>query len=227
MTKQLLNYIGYVNKTGEPHFDFLEVKDCLATSDSADAETITHLIVEELKESSPQVENACGFGSDGASVMTGAQNGVGARLQAVCPLLVRTHCINHRLALACGDANDQVNFITIVETTLRQFWKWLEYPKRCSACIKVCKSLRRVQVPADATQKKSLAVQKACRTGWLSTGKSVLSVCTNLVALMQTLRKFKERDATADGLLKRMNNIKFVGTLLILNEVLPHLNILS
>ena len=83
MTEQLLIYIGYVDETGEPHFDFLEVKDCLATSDSADAETITHLIVEELKESGLQVENACGFGSDGASVMTGAQNGVGARLQAV------------------------------------------------------------------------------------------------------------------------------------------------
>lgn len=76
-----------------------------------------------------------------------------------CPLLVRTHCINHRLALACGDANDQVNFITIVETTLRQLWKWLEYPKRCSAYIKVCESLRRIQVPADYTQKKSLAVK--------------------------------------------------------------------
>ena len=207
----------------------MEVKDCLATSDSADAETITSLIVEELKESGLSVENACGFGSDGTSVMTGAQNGVGARLQAVCPLLVRTHCINHRLALACGDAKDQVNFITTVETTFRQLWKWLEYPKRCSAYIKVCECLRRIQVPADATQKKSLAVkvQKACRTRRLSTGQSVSSVCTNLVALMQTLRKFKERDATADGLLKRMNNGKFVGTLLILNEVLPHLNTLS
>lgn len=36
----------------------------------------------------------------------------------------------------------------------------------------------------------------------------------------------KKRDATADGLLKRIN-VKFVGTLLILNEVLPHLNTLS
>ena len=60
----------------------------------------------------------------------------------------------------------------------------------------------------------------------MSTGQSVSSVCTNLVELMQTLRKFKEHD-TADGLLKRMNNVKFVGTLLILNEVLSHLNTLS
>ena len=76
---------------------------------------------------------------------------------------------------------------------------------------------------------KSLAVkiQKACRTRWLSTGQSVSSVCRNLVALMQTLRQFKEADATAQGLLQRMNNTKFVGMMLLLNAVLPHLNTLS
>ena len=44
---------------------------------------------------------------------------------------------------------------------------------------------------------------------------------------MQTPRKFKEHDATADGLLKKMNNVKFVHTHLILNKVLPHLSTLS
>lgn len=57
-------------KTGESHFDFLQGKDCLATSDSANAETITRLIAEELKESGLQVEHTCGFGADSASVMT-------------------------------------------------------------------------------------------------------------------------------------------------------------
>ncbi|PFX28251.1 hypothetical protein AWC38_SpisGene7016 [Stylophora pistillata] len=44
--EQLLIYIGYVDERGKPHFDFVEVKDCLATSDSANAETITRLIKE-------------------------------------------------------------------------------------------------------------------------------------------------------------------------------------
>lgn len=120
MSEQLLIYIGYVDEKGEPYFDLLEVKDCLAASDPASAETITRLMIEELKESGLQVEHACGFGSDGASVMTGAQNGVCPRLQGLCPFLVRTHCINHRLNLACEDANDQVKFITTVKSTLKQ-----------------------------------------------------------------------------------------------------------
>lgn len=70
-------------------------------------------------------------------------------------------------------------------------------------------------------------IQKACRTRWLSTGKSICSVCKNFVALMQTLRLFKESDATAQGLLFRMNNVKFLGTLILLNDILPHLNALS
>ena len=54
------------------------------------------------------------------------------------------------------------------------------------------------------------------------------SVCRNLPALLQTLRKFVAlRDATADGLLRRINDVKFVGALVILNAVLPHLNSLS
>ena len=44
---------------------------------------------------------------------------------------------------------------------------------------------------------------------------------------MQTLRQFKDADATAQGLLQRMNNTKFVGTMLLINAVLPHLNTLS
>ena len=232
--EQLLIYVGYVDDEGKPHFDFLEVKDVLETSESADSETITRIITEELKACGLNLALVCGFGSDGASVMTGKHNGVGARLQKVCSIMVRSHCISHRLALACSDANDTVKYIQTIEVTLRQLWKWLEYPKRCSAFVKVCVTLQKIKLANDdpAKQKKlskSLAVkiQKACRTRWLSTGQSVSSICRNLVALMQTLRQFKDDDATAQGLLQRMNNTKFVGAMLLMNAVLPHLNTLS
>ena len=89
---------------------------------------LTRIITEELKACGLNLALVCGFGSDGASVMTGKNNGVGARLQKVCRIVVRSHCINHRLALACSDANDTVKYIQTIEVTLRQLWKWLEYP---------------------------------------------------------------------------------------------------
>ena len=97
-------------------------------------------------------------------------------------------------------------------------------------------SLQKIKLAAandDHTKQKKLSkslavkIQKACRTRWISTGQSVSSICRNLLALMQTLRQFKEADATAQGLPKRMNNTKFVRTMLLLNAVLPHLNTLS
>ena len=167
--------------------------------------------------------------------MTGSKNGVGSRLQALAPNMLRSHCISHRLALACGDANDDVKYISQVEQILYQLWKWLEYPKRCAAFVKVCKSLHKINLESNPEKQKKIRtklavkIQKACRTRWLSTGQSVAiaSVCKNYVALMMTLKSFSESDATAHGLLKRMNNAKFVGVMLLLNSILPHLNALS
>ena len=126
--EQLLIYVSYVDEEGKTHFDVLE------TSESADSETLTRIITEELKACCLNLALVCGFGSDGASVMTGKNNGVGARLQKVCSIMVHSHCINHRLALACTDANDTVKYIQTIKVTLHQLWKWLEYPKRCSVC---------------------------------------------------------------------------------------------
>ena len=68
--EQLLIYVGYVDEEGKTHFDFLEVKDVLETSESADSETLTRIITEELKACGLNLALVCGFGSDGATVMT-------------------------------------------------------------------------------------------------------------------------------------------------------------
>jgi len=149
-------YIGFVDVKGERHFKFLDCVDVHAESDSADAATITKCILNELKASKLDTQYLCGFGSDGANIMTGDKNGVGARLQKQAKSVPRTHCISHRLALACGDANDSVNFIPVIEKTLRQLWKWLEYPKRASAYVKVCASVHKINT---VTNEKKLATK--------------------------------------------------------------------
>lgn len=86
--EQLLIYIGYVDEEGKTHFHFPEVKDVLETSESVDSETITRIITEELKACGLNLALVCGFSSDGASVMTGKNSGVAARLQKVCSIRV-------------------------------------------------------------------------------------------------------------------------------------------
>jgi len=52
-----------------------------------------------------------GFGSDGASVMTGRKTGVATRLKCKQPFLITIHCAAHRLALAAADAGENVSYI--------------------------------------------------------------------------------------------------------------------
>ena len=60
--------------------------------------------------------------------MAGKQNGVGARLQKVCKIIVHSHCISHKLAFACSDANDTVKCIfRFINKTLLVHSRWLSF----------------------------------------------------------------------------------------------------
>ena len=64
------------------------------------AETIETSSVQFLQDVGLSLSNVSSFGSDGASVMTGRQNGVATRLWRINSGIVSIHCVAHRLALA-------------------------------------------------------------------------------------------------------------------------------
>ena len=70
------------------------------------------------------LEELVGFCLDGASVMTGKDNGVAARFKQLeeCSEMLNVHCIHHHLALACGDTGHDLKFISDFETTMIQLW---------------------------------------------------------------------------------------------------------
>ena len=70
-------------------------------------------------------------------------------------------------------------------------------------------------------------LKKACKTRWLSYEKSVSSLPSEFEAVLQFLHMFADSQATAAGLLKKVHNAKFVGSLYILGDVLPILSELS
>ena len=49
-----------------------------------------------------------GMGSDGASVMLGKNNGVGALLRKEQPAMVAVHCFSHKLELAFKDSTRKI-----------------------------------------------------------------------------------------------------------------------
>ena len=68
------------------------------------ASTLYDTLRKVLDEFGVPVHKVLGFGSDGASVMTGRTNGVAARLKQDNPHTVTVHCICHHLALAVSQA---------------------------------------------------------------------------------------------------------------------------
>lgn len=117
--EQLVTFIKYVDPdSSKATTQFLSTKNLLTNSESANAETIKSTVLTQMAESKLEVSKLTGLATDGASVMTGKRNGVASKLREESKLLLSVHCICHRLALACNDANDDVAYIKTVEKYL-------------------------------------------------------------------------------------------------------------
>ena len=79
--EQLFTFIKYVDReTSKANTSFLDVSNLLESSTSANAETITHTITQQIDDSGLKRQHLSSFASDGVSVMTEKTNGVAARL---------------------------------------------------------------------------------------------------------------------------------------------------
>ena len=170
-----------------------------------------------------------GLATDGASVMTGKRNGVVALLRRECKLLLNVHCICHRLALACGEANDHVQYTQSVEKFLPQVWSFFKNsPKKSTSYAKAAVAAKSITVSHAGKKVIAKKFKKACRPRWLSTERAIDGVFQDFVPLTQTLRVYtEENDCTASGLLKAVANIEFLSTVYLLHGVLPALSHLS
>lgn len=95
VAEQLITFVQFWNSTSRStEIKFLTAND-LAESDSANAETVTTILVTELDRCDLPVGKFNGFCTDGASVMTGKNSGVATRLKELNKHLVSVHCICH------------------------------------------------------------------------------------------------------------------------------------
>ena len=94
-------------KDGASKTDFLAV---VPLSDGR-ADTITAALLQCLSDNELPLDRLCAFGSDGAKVMVGRNNGVAAQLRQRTTHLLNIHCVAHRLALAAGQAARGVPYL--------------------------------------------------------------------------------------------------------------------
>ena len=79
---------------------------------------LAEVIFQEMSKRNISTSKLIGFGSDGASVMTGGDKGVRGALLRKQPHLIHVHCMAHRLALCTSQAADSVPMI-------QNFQQWL------------------------------------------------------------------------------------------------------
>ena len=114
-SENMVLYIAYIGPDHRVHTTFVGMEHCPLT----DAKSIHQLISQyfQVRGIDISIKLVC-FCSDGASVMTGIKNGVGARLQKDNPYLLKIHCIAHRLALAVADSADDMDYPKDHEATM-------------------------------------------------------------------------------------------------------------
>ena len=219
VTSQLITFIQFFNKAlGKTDTAFLGMQDVLEEHDAPDAKTITEKLEHLLQENGFSVDSVGAMATDGRGCGTIAAKENQQESHWV-------HWICHNLQLSCNDSNDE-KYISNVLETLRQLWYFMENsPKRTKAYLKIQMQMKKISLVNEKGRKiVARKLKKACKTRWLSYEKSVSSLLSEFEAVLQFLHRFADSQATAAGLLKKLQNAKFVGTLYILGDILPILS---
>ncbi|XP_035683974.1 zinc finger protein 862-like [Branchiostoma floridae] len=216
-TKELVLLTRLITNTGEVANRFARM---IPVPDGK-ADTITAAILSWLQEKGLDLNNLKGFGSDGASVMTGRRNGVATLLKGHSSQMVAIHCTAHRLALAVSQAGDSVPYFKhSFKANLGSLFRFYDY----SACRTA--RFRQIQEMMNLDQ---LTLKEAKDTRWLSHDLACKALYESLPAVIISLDHEAKQNgnAVASGLLKWLKSYKTLATLYLLCAVLPQLTSLS
>ena len=138
--------------------------------------------------------------------MLGCRGGVSKLMKDKVPYLIVNHCVAHRLALACGQAANEINYLKKFKNILGQLYRYYQYsPVRMSGLKKLQEVLNDPQL--KLTQAKDVR--------WLSHEKAVRNLRQCLPSVLASLeREATERsDAQAHGLAIFVKDSFFVSSL--------------
>ena len=185
------------------------------------ASTIINAVEKEVEKCKLDWSRLVGFASDGCSVMTGAHQGVAAKLKEKAPCMVATHCLAHRLALAAeGPLHDPAHkdMLTYLDThffvTLKQLYSYFDHSSvRTARMVDVCDKLNMAH--------KKIVLPSFTR--WLSHDAVVRCIKELLPALISLFKEDDQRHDNhyAHGLLRCVTEYYFIASLLMFTEVLP------
>ena len=72
---------------------------------------ITREVLHVLSDKKILLDKLTGIATNGAAVMTGKKSGVLQWLKEICPNILSTHGLTHRLALSCSGVSDKSPYL--------------------------------------------------------------------------------------------------------------------
>ncbi|CAI7854989.1 unnamed protein product [Closterium sp. NIES-54] len=150
----------------------------LLTVEKCDAASLFEVLMNHLRSAGVDVSKLVGISTDGASVMTGKDNGLVARIREHAAHLFSCHCIAHREALAVKDAATSNPDLGMVDKVVRTVAAKLGDSSVWSQRFKY---MQRVIYNTN------LEVQGIHTVRWLSRGDAVRRLCKVLGACIVLL----------------------------------------
>lgn len=212
VNKNLIVYVRYVSSNGTPQTKLLgNVK-----IDDGTAVGITAALLKVLEMRKLDVTHMVGFGSDGASVMTGKLNGVGVLLQQRAKYMVLIHCMAHRLALVCVDAAKENPYMQEYHTKLGQLYAYF------SRSATRCDKLEQMQ---EVLEDEKVRLTEPIAVRWLAVHNAVIAVHKTWHSVVELL--MTDSSARATELKDFITTYAFVAFTALLSDALSVITNLS
>ncbi|CAM1298254.1 Uncharacterised protein r2_g787 [Pycnogonum litorale] len=173
---------------------------------------LADVLVEELSKLSIPLNKMVGKGFDGASNMAGKDNGMQQNLtEAGATLSLYFHCFAHKLNLVLSKASETIQPVKDVFETIGGIYKELEgSPKR--------EGVYRSFLERFEISEGRMVLRSVSDTRWTAREDNLAATYNALKAIVATVQELKGEDSACAGLLKRINNFKFVLKITILKE---------
>lgn len=211
-TKKLIIYMRLIDSdtfVASTHF----LGNVTVEGSSCTAVVLFDLIMNFLQDKGIDLSTLIGFGSDGASVMTGRISGVATRFKQKCPHLVSIHCMAHRLNLCTSQASTKVEYLKNMEGTFTDLYKYFRQSANRTS------ELKDIQKVLDSPE---LKIKEVHEIRWLAFNDALWAVFHSYQVLVTYFRKNRKLQKERE-LLEKLLDYRFVAAMHMMMDIIPHL----
>ena len=210
-TEQMSICIRYVyaDHVYEDFLDFVPVIDMTGAG-------LAEVLLNYMKEVNLDTAYLVGQGYDGAAAMSGAYNGVQAKIKEYFPLAMYMHCASHSLNLVLSTSCK----VQCMRNTQGIITEVVNFINSSAKRVDMLKN----SITSTATTTKRQHLVKFCETRWVERHDSIECFCELYEAILDFLEKCKDLDATTSAkaftLHQAITNPEFIVSVAILCSIL-------